>query len=80
MRTRSGKTYEFNKCRCGKYYKTPIFKNRCSLCFSIKYPEKWQKIINWYTKEYGARQVFKRKAIDLRRSKNKNISFSEIQI
>lgn len=45
MRTRSGKTYEFNKCRCGTYYKTPIFKNRCSQCFSIKYPEKWQKII-----------------------------------
>jgi hypothetical protein len=45
MRTRSGKTYEFNKCQCGKYYKTPIFHNRCSQCFSIKYPEKWQKII-----------------------------------
>ena len=45
MRTRSGKTYNFNKCRCGIYYKSPIFKHRCSQCFSIKYPEKWQKII-----------------------------------
>ena len=45
MRTRSGKTYEFNMCRCGQYYAAPIFKNRCSECFSIKYPEKWQKII-----------------------------------
>lgn len=45
MRTRSGKTYNFNKCHCGIYYKSPIFKHRCSQCFSIKYPEKWQKII-----------------------------------
>jgi len=45
MKTRSGNTYHFNKCPCGIYYAAPIFKNRCSQCFSIKYPEKWQKII-----------------------------------
>ena len=45
MITRSGKTYNFNKCRCGIYYKSPIFKHRCSQCFSIKYPQKWQKFI-----------------------------------
>lgn len=45
MITRSGKTYNLNKCRCGIYYKSPMFKHRCSQCFSIKYPEKWQKII-----------------------------------
>lgn len=59
MRTRSGKTYEFNKCRCGTYYKTPIFKNRCSQCFSIKYPEKWQKIIKdqWTPAHYIPRNI-----------------------
>ena len=50
MRTRSGKTYNFNKCHCGIYYKSPIFKHRCSQCFSIKYPEKWQKIIKDHSK------------------------------
>lgn len=85
MRTRSGKTYDFNKCPCGKYYKTSFFNNKCSKCFSIKYPEKWKKFIKnqWTPAHHITRQELNhfvdKYAIDAKNTL-KLIQFTIIQV
>ena len=48
MKTRSGITYEL-KCKCGKYFPSDLFHNRCSQCFQKDFPDKWKKHLgdNW---------------------------------
>jgi len=33
------------KCGCEKYFPSPLFKNKCSMCFQKEFPEEWKQHI-----------------------------------